>query len=462
MKKKILLFLSIFFIFSIKANAGSGLIDIYTSNKTPVVGNNITITVNTSASTNIFVYEYTLSYDSSKLKFVSSTGNCADLHCAGSVTSGKVTDTLTFKVIAAGSTQISAKSYSIILEDETEAATKVDATSINASNTAPSNKPSGNNSSGNTSTPKTYSTNNNLKSLKIEGYELSPAFNKDTLEYSTTLPNTIEKIKILAEAEDSKSNIKGNGELEITEGDNKLEIIVTSEKGTTKTYIINAKVIDDKPIEVYANNKTYTLIKRKNNLEAPANYTETTIKINDIDIPAFYNEITKYTLVGLKDTEGNVNLYIYNKKNNQYTKYEVIDSNNITIIPITPNKLLDNTTKTTIKINDQKIEAYKYKKSSIYSLIYGMNIETGQENWYQYDETENTIQKLNLELIKDYNEKEEDSNKLILALSATSIFFAILLIITFFSKSKKKNKSKRKEKTIIDDDKEITTTIITK
>ena len=79
---------------------------------------------------------------SSKLKFVSSTGNCADLHCAGSVTSGKVTDTLTFKVIAAGSTQISAKSYSIILEDETEAATKVDATSINASNTAPSNKPS--------------------------------------------------------------------------------------------------------------------------------------------------------------------------------------------------------------------------------------------------------------------------------------------------------------------------------
>ncbi len=41
---------------------------------------------------------------------------------------------------------------------------------------------------------KTYSSNNYLKSLEIEGYTID--FNKDTNEYSIEVPNGTEKVSI--------------------------------------------------------------------------------------------------------------------------------------------------------------------------------------------------------------------------------------------------------------------------
>ena len=42
--------------------------------------------------------------------------------------------------------------------------------------------------------PRKKSTNNKLKSLSVEGYEISPKFDKDVNEYSVVVPSTVEKI----------------------------------------------------------------------------------------------------------------------------------------------------------------------------------------------------------------------------------------------------------------------------
>ena len=55
-------------------------------------------------------------------------------------------------------------------------------------------------------------------------------------------------------------------------------------------------------------------------------------------------------------------------------------------------KLIKGYKKATIEFNNEKITAYKKKKSSDYSLIYGMNLATGKVNWYMYEETEGTLQ----------------------------------------------------------------------
>lgn len=88
------------------------------------------------------------------------------------------------------------------------------------------------------------STNNYLKSLSVDGCSLSPAFNKDTLEYSCK-DLMIDKITINAEVEDSKAYLTGTGEKELFNGDNNFEVVVTSESGTQKVYklLINKKNI---------------------------------------------------------------------------------------------------------------------------------------------------------------------------------------------------------------------------
>ena len=86
------------------------------------------------------------------------------------------------------------------------------------------------------------STNNYLKSLSVEGCTISPAFNKDTLEYSCK-DLMIDKITINAEVEDSKAYLTGTGEKELFNGDNNFEVVVTSESGAQKVYklLINKK-----------------------------------------------------------------------------------------------------------------------------------------------------------------------------------------------------------------------------
>ena len=84
------------------------------------------------------------------------------------------------------------------------------------------------------------SNNKNLKSLTISGdYKLTPAFNKDVTEYSLNVASDIDSIDIKAVAEDdnAKVTIKGNDKLLM--GENTVEVKVTAEDGTTRTYKIN-------------------------------------------------------------------------------------------------------------------------------------------------------------------------------------------------------------------------------
>ena len=57
-------------------------------------------------------------------------------------------------------------------------------TVVKASSGSSSNKPSGGSSGGTTANKKEYSSDNNLKSLRIDGYEFEPVFNKDVVEYT--------------------------------------------------------------------------------------------------------------------------------------------------------------------------------------------------------------------------------------------------------------------------------------
>lgn len=307
------------------------------------------------------------------------------------------------------------------------------------------------------SLPREKSVNNNLKSLGIDGYELTPTFNKQTLEYNVEVPSSIEKINIKATAEDNYASITGIGELNVLDGINTFEIKVTSETGAEKVYLVVVNVVDLNPIKVTIDKKEYTVVKKVSALTGPSTYVANTTTINDITVPSFYSDITKYTLVGLKNSDNEIGLYIYNAKDNSYIKYNEINFNKIILFPM---KLVDVPEKYKefqIKINDILTTVYKLNKDSNYALIYGVNIETGKANLYMYDSKDNTLQRYNEEELNLY---KKDSKEYMII----SIIFGTVLLISLVGfiyiirknnqlknklldnkKDKKENKPKEKE-----------------
>ena len=81
------------------------------------------------------------------------------------------------------------------------------------------------------------STNNNLKSLSIDGFELVKVDNNN---YTLTVSNDITSVNVNASAEDSKANVTGTGTKELQVGENNIEVIITSESGTQNK--INIKI----------------------------------------------------------------------------------------------------------------------------------------------------------------------------------------------------------------------------
>ena len=292
---------------------------------------------------------------------------------------------------------------------------------------------------------------NTLSSLSVEGKELSPAFNKDTLEYSVELEPETTSINVIATPTHGGAGIAGAGVREVVDGSNRLEIVVTAENGSARTYVINASVKEYNPIEQTVDGKKYTVVRKRSLLTAPENYTESTVKIGEEEVPSFTSEVTKYTLVGLKNEAGNIGLYVY--QDGTYKLYSEYTFNKVKFYPLelSDSDIPDGYEKTDITYNDQKIIAYKTSELSNYSLLYGMNIETGEVHMYMYDEEEDTLQIYNDEVINSLREELEQMKLLVAGLAGGCVFLFLLCIIIGCSKKKNKKDNKKSGLDSIDD-----------
>ncbi len=85
---------------------------------------------------------------------------------------------------------------------------------------------------------KTGSKNNNLANLEVVDYTLTPKFHKGVTLYTTEVSNDVISIVIEALPEDKNATINGTGLKTIVTGENYFEVVVTSEAGDKKVYII--------------------------------------------------------------------------------------------------------------------------------------------------------------------------------------------------------------------------------
>ncbi len=422
------------FILPGSVNAASGNISV-TSSSTIVLGNTVTVTVKLSSSVAIGSWEMNLSYDKSYLELTSSTGEAGGVGMVNSSAgvSGITSKTYTFKfrTLKTGSTKVSVSSYDVYANDFT---------------------PMTISSSSKTITIKTqeeieasYSKDNDLKSLSVDGFELNQTFDKDILEYTVDVPEDTKEIKINASKNDSTASISGTGTFPVTSGTNTFEIVVRAQNGSEQTYKVVVNVIDKNPINIEIEGNTLSVVKIKEDLTVPDLYEEVTIKIDSYDIPAFYNKYLDYTLVGLKDTSGNIYLYIYDEEVNSYELYNEIKFSNLTIIPIKSEELLEGYEKFSESVNGVESEVYKLEKDSRYSVFYGKNVETGEEGFYKYDNVDNTLMKFDEEEHEEYTLLSQNMKLytyIIFGFSGMFIILFIIIIVLIVKVNKRKVQNK--------------------
>ncbi|MEG2322230.1 MAG: cadherin-like beta sandwich domain-containing protein [Bacilli bacterium] len=427
--KKISLFIFTTFIsllMLVSVNAATATINVTSSRSRVIVGETVTITIKIASSSNLGVWQFDVA-PSSNLSLVSSSfGGLYIKDYATSSTQKSSTYTFVFKAKASGTATVNIKNSLVYDYDEKE---------ISSSNGSVSFK---------TMTQgeleDSYSKNNNLKDLSVKDFTLTPAFNKDVLEYNLEVGNDIKTINLNATKEDNTASINGIGDIAVSEGLNALKVIVTAQNGSTKTYTINVTVKELKPIEVKIDGNIYTVVRKKEFLPpAKLYYKEEIININEEQVPSYYLEKAKLTLVALKDTKGVIKLYIYD--DGSYKEYLELSFNQIVLytMPVLEKELPKGYEKVNLKIGQNSVIGYKTTNSN-YPLVYGMNLETGVKSLYRYDANDNTLQRY-----EELNSKENLYFIIIIVLFVVLIITYILGSLLLF---KRKGKKKVVEKTI--------------
>ena len=165
------------------------------------------------------------------------------------------------------------------------------------------------------------------------------------------------------------------------------------------------------------------------------------IKIDNQDVISYINKVTKTRLVVLKDQDNKLEYFIYNENNKEYKEYKYINVGNTFLQLVDYNKTLNNYKKYSIKIDEQDVDVYKTNEKEEFSLIYGINVATGNKAFYQYDEKEKTIARYNDKELSIYKKTNEDYRKYIILLIGVTLLVTIVTIIVSLTKSKKRKRS---------------------
>ena len=427
--KKILFILGLSFLFFCPSVVDAASISVAGTTSTGTVGGNITVGVTISEASGLGSWEYSLDYDSSKLQLLS--GNT---HVVGYVDREGQTSqsyTYTFRVKGTGSTTISVVNTAIASWDEV-VTSPTDSTTINLISRG--------------EVEKNYSSDNNLASLEVEGYSLSPEFNKNTTNYKVEVDSNTTSVNVKATANDSKARISGIGDIEVGEGANTINVVVEAENGSTKTYTIVVNVKEKDPINVKVDKEDLSVVRKSDELKDLVKdyYVETTVKINDEEVPAYKIEALDLTLVALKDDKGNIKFYTYD--DGKYSLYQELSGGNLTIHLLDKGKYPANYKKYTVTIDGEKYTVYKLNKKSKYYLVYGENVETGKKGLYLYDSVDKSVQRYYTEEVESLNDELKINSYIIVGLTCLIVLLLIIFLIALHTKNSSKRKTKREIK----------------
>ena len=439
MKKIIFVIVSVLsFMTSVKASV---IIKTYPSS-TVYVGDQVTVKVIVSSDTYAAGWEFNVYFDDAILSCDNNSTSQSGVSCGHVVvpanSSEQTTAEFEWKLTAknTGSTNFSVSDIDVLSWDEGNIAVGAPAPvsiSVVKPSSGGSNGGSGGSGNNGGSQPDynyEYSSDNSLSYLNVEGFDIG--FDPSVTEYSVSVPNDTKKVSVGATANDGKASISGIGDYEVSEGSNKIEVLVTAENGDTRTYTIDVVVKEETPIEVSVGDEKFTVVRKADKLpKANATYSSSTILIKGESIPCYHSDITDIYLVGLMNEKGKIKLYRYLASNDKFLKYTEISIGGLYLILTDTNETPIGYSAGKVTIDGKEYDAFL--KDDAYPLLHGINLENGNEGFYSYDDNDKTIQ-----MFKGITTGTKGINNYVFyGLIGLCIFEFIMLIISVVSKNKK-------------------------
>ena len=374
--KKILCILSILFL-TVKVNAAVSI----SNTNSVVVGNTVTFRVTVSSQTPLGSGKYNVTYNDKLLKYTGGS-KLVDTFVAQNENTKSLTYTFSFVTRDIGNANFTFNLNELYYLSEAPGPVESKTASVNILK------------------PKYYSSNNYLKNLSVEGYDIG--FNKDKISYDVTLKETKTSIVINAEKQEATQTISGVGEVSLEEGMNKKEIEVKAENQSVRIYTLNIFVPEKAPLKIKVNDKEYSVIRKK--IEDISGFTKDKIKLKDEEIEVLKND--KYTILYVKDEKGNIFKVLKDKEN-----YKMILDFNNTLYAIEGKKEIKNN--------------YEYFKA--------VNLTTSKENNYRFELTEKTLQ---IEENKKEIKKINIDKVVIIVLSSILIITYLIFIVAYLKRRK--------------------------
>ena len=378
-----------------------------------VVGGNVTVTVKYStAEAKIGALNYDVTYDASKLEYVSfveaSTGTTKATGAGGllgalwysSTGTNEVVTKLVFKSLGVGQSTVKVKTTSVSDKDTKEFPNPAEkSATVTVSASAPK------------------STNANLKSVtfSLGGSKgkatLAPAFSSAVTSYTVTVPNDTSSVSIEAiPAEAGKATAKLEGSWAAPASGNwTRKVIVTAEDGVTKkTYTFKivksgavTPPVDDKPqtpdvnedLRVVVNKKEYSIVTNISNVKAPAGFKTDITKYNETEIPCFVSNDKSCTLVALSDGD-KTDLFIYDAEHIAFDNCDIADvAGQFVIFDAADftDEVKDFPTKEVI-IGNKTVTTYRFANSGEFVLVWAIGAD-GEGKLYIYDTVGKTLQR---------------------------------------------------------------------
>lgn len=192
----------------------------------------------------------------------------------------------------------------------------------NSSSNSTSNKTNKTNTSSNTTSgSSTKSSDATLSDLGIKPNDFK-GFKSGTTSYKTTVPEDVAEVEVYAKTTSSKATVTGTGKKKLEKGTNKVEVIVTAENGTKKTYTIEIT-------REGKNEETATTAQAEETTVANENIGDglSSLKIEDLKIePDFKTNIYEYRVKYIGEKE---KLDIEAKTTNSNYKVEITGNNEL-------------------------------------------------------------------------------------------------------------------------------------
>lgn len=185
--------------------------------------------------------------------------------------------------------------------------------------------------------------------LRISPGVLSPAFSPEITEYEVELDSSVERLIVSAVAEDTKALVSVSGNESLSYGENDVNITITAENGTVRTYHILARRAqagstpaapaqgEDEPAEepeqkqlylsedgaFLCGSYRYRLAQDVSGISIPETYEADYLLIDGQSIPAYMtSRQSEYCLLVLTNDAGETGLYRFDRREYTIQRYE--------------------------------------------------------------------------------------------------------------------------------------------